>query len=1780
MPRLFLDVPTESALLDEVTQRRQRLSAQRRTVLPQTALLAESYADAYPWMDASAIQSLVQAGVAPDEPQVQQVATLAAQQAAADGDFDVQADDVPDSWLESLGNAVKSFVAPVTRTGFTILMSPFEEVQALLSSAGTAIFDETEAGQVGLLSDPLGNLAKIVGDVVDVPNLISDFWSNYTEKAARSHGLIALSNIIDGTGSGLGEGFLPGGAVFEEREAAKHRLQLDGQFVTPGRLIARQFTEPGTFQWQMLSGLNDFAQNLVLDPVIIPLVKLSKAQKATKAFQTTGVISGLRKTVGREEAVNYFLTHKKGQAVVRALTENTDAYTAWKAIGKPSTGGTDVAKRLAATRSETGTFDVLSRVLGLTVRERPNPRFVNRVTSKSNYGSRFGGGARVATADNSRLTVMGRMARSGDDVDTVLIPSKVGNSSFSHKIRFELDGRKFTIDEYANRGTRTADNTGDVVLTDGTVLKGTRGEVNTIGREIDETIEALGDAGLTINEWRELAVSGTRSATADNSRLGVLGRMGRLGEDVPKSMIDPDNIDDAALQLDRWMINAQIPESTRAARFAEMAAMSPGDEVEMFSIIGKAAKDSEGVMVKQFGVKPDRARKVTAMYENLSDDLRAFDLDDMGNHVDVLAPLRVNVGDQILDLRPMPGMVSELVNKIPLPGDFREIRRLTPVIKQLGWLYDNGVWRGGLDMLTAAMIEVWVPAQLLRGAVLTRIGGEEQLRMAGVGLDSLFRHPASAIAWQLSIDPKSKLGLKLAKAAKKVIDPKGTTTVKGVPFDEISEHVAAMSRGSAGWKGLPGETVTGRYVKARFGDPDFNEGWASQFSKMANDPVFRRVAGGLKEGDFRSIGSKAGRVAADPTPSPLPKLSSFGPGELASEGNLGKYTNLVYRETNIDETLAFLGRTQKTSPEDLFFANTPDLAIGQGKNTGVLIEFDAGGIRGVVNQQKPAWEAVWDTGQAEFLARYQSPTSLSSQVRSITIKKGAKASSKGKGFALQDELAQLEAKGWAKTKNADGSVTYRRPSAAGATTGSPSGNNFDDVAEWFWKGTGQESRMKLGRIEGRSALIGDRSAADAYLKQNYFDRLERITNGNPDLVELVAKGRFGTPTSKLAKKVNIRAFGSERTLMKVLEESYQSAAPKWVGTPEKIAKGSGPGHRTLARLDRVVERGFEALWSRPTNWLARSPTFRQFYWIRAGELIGDATADVQVALIKNARIANLGGAAEAELAAKVVKHGAGTKLTSLDDIDMLARGFALDEVKTLLYDLQKRNQTFDMMRLVFPFGEAWKEIVTSWGRIVRQNPVVIRRTQQALEGLRAPSVFGEAETDPGTGEGFFAPDPQTGEEVFHYPGGAWVSKLLGMDQAGFDFTGRAAGLNMATTTMLPGFGPVAQIPASILLPNTPKWDDVRDVLLPFGEAEGIFDAVTPAWFDKLRTVFADPDPARDRLFANTVADVQRALLRGGDYDMDTVQGQQKLFDDAVGKARIIYAIRGVAQFGLPTGPSLTWNTTDLAGNLVPVKLLADDLRTLTEAYGGNRHEAFTEWVRRYGVDNVLAVIGKSTAIVDRPVTEKGDAWLRAHPEQERAYEMTVGLFAPEPAVGDFDYNAYLRAFATGAREPLSPAEQISLANDFLGRVQWEQAKKIADSRPGPTTSVWLADVRQQIMEAYPGFDGWVSRAIWEKRPKPDEMIAELRAAVTDPVLAETDAGQGTLIYLSALAMADEMVTRLPGNTRHYQQAKSAEHIRDWLRLVSRQIIEEHPDFARMWRMVFERELADDVEVAA
>lgn len=354
----------------------------------------------------------------------------------------------------------------------------------------------------------------------------------------------------------LGTGFLPGGKIYEERERAKQRLSLDGQFLTPGRLIARTMVEPGSTEYQVLSGLGDAALDLYADPTAAGLKAVSRGAQAARTFQAPGVLAGIRKTVDPAGAVNHFLGTNPGRGLVRFLTENRDVETAWRAIGQADLS---LARRLANTTSETETFEILRDTLGTVIRERPTASFVNRGAGTTlgfllggrggaQYGRLFGGGAVVKrAATNNRLL------------------------------------RTVTID-------------------------------------------------------------------------------GRLLIDLPDHYLDVNDVNQAAKSLDRWMRTARFSDEMRKARLAELSELADGDNVGLFHVKRRVMDDTEGLLVTEWGMRRSEARKITQLWGNVADDLRAFDVDDMGRHVDVLAPLRVNVAGETIDVSPTPGLIAELVD--------------------------------------------------------------------------------------------------------------------------------------------------------------------------------------------------------------------------------------------------------------------------------------------------------------------------------------------------------------------------------------------------------------------------------------------------------------------------------------------------------------------------------------------------------------------------------------------------------------------------------------------------------------------------------------------------------------------------------------------------------------------------------------------------------------------------------------------------------------------------------------------------------------------------------------------------------------------------------------------------------------------------------------------------------------------------------------------------------------------------------------------------------------
>ena len=155
----------------------------------------------------------------------------------------------------------------------------------------------------------------------------------------------------------------------------------------------------------------------------------------------------------------------------------------------------------------------------------------------------------------------------------------------------------------------------------------------------------------------------------------------------------------------------------------------------------------------------------------------------------------------------------------------------------------------------------------------------------------------------------------------------------------------------------------------------------------------------------------------------------------------------------------------------------------------------------------------------------------------------------------------------------------------------------------------------------------------------------------------------------------------------------------------------------------------------------------------------------------------------------------------------------MTEVQELLYDLTKRKKLAYNLRGIFPFGEAYIEIMTTWARLLKENPEILRRGQVTVNAARASNPFSPVE-----GEGFLGEDEVTGEEVFYYPMiDDFVSdRLFGEDRnVGVRLPGYAGSLNLALE-IVPGIGPAVAIPASFFVNASPTFDEAKKVLFPYG----------------------------------------------------------------------------------------------------------------------------------------------------------------------------------------------------------------------------------------------------------------------------------------------------------------------------------------------------------------------------
>lgn len=701
-----------------------------------------------------------------------------------------------------------------------------------------------------------------------------------------------------------------------------------------------------------------------------------------------------------------------------------------------------------------------------------------------------------------------------------------------------------------------------------------------------------------------------------------------------------------------------------------------------------------------------------------------------------------------------------------------------------------------------------------------------------------------------------------------------------------------------------------------------------------------------------------------------------------------------------------------------------------------------------------------------------------------------------------------------------------------------------------------------------------RQGADRYV-ESVAHRITEKTRDIPELLDAVRTGRINgvqmfEPGTPFMSRAAVGEIGK-----------YIDVGPEVVRGP-RYTKVRNP-RDSFAGLNRGVDSLFAHLFTKPDNYLSRSPAWRQFYIDHTIALAPKLDASETEKLLAWAA---RNGVSDADVKTLRTLTGTATgeRPLSLDALNDLARGHALDDTKKLLFDLSERGQFFDTFRLIFPFGEAWGEMVTRWGKLLATRPKNLLTIKRVLEGGRSP-VVGDLVGAP-EGKGAFYRD-EFGEERFQYPLTGQLLALVGLPEV--PLTGRLQGLTLGTE-VIPGVGPVAQLPLAALIPDEPAWDPLTKLIFPFGRPDkpgdplSALDEMLPAWARTLTRGGTQGGVTSEgqRAYANTTMDVVRYLASTGDYQIsgNPNSGAEitRMLDDAKSKATWLTLIRGMAQSSAPSSPTYEWYITDPNGQKLPMLTLVADYRAMQEEDFETSTQRF---LAKYGDNAFLLMQGKSVSVssgILPPTTEAND-WLRDNGWAQKSFPSTYGFFAPQG--GEFSSQAYQRQLELQERRPLTPEQFVRAGNDMIAKSIYyaKRDEAMASAKAAGRNS--LTDEQQAYMRGLDeqlraDYEGYGDEAGKLGRATPEEMIDELGRAIDDQRLSDTPMAGTIREYLTQRDRIRAASVENFDSENSYQSAAGAQPYRQYLEQVATTLIDENPDFALVWERVFRAEMNEGI----
>lgn len=533
---------------------------------------------------------------------------------------------------------------------------------------------------------------------------------------------------------------------------------------------------------------------------------------------------------------------------------------------------------------------------------------------------------------------------------------------------------------------------------------------------------------------------------------------------------------------------------------------------------------------------------------------------------------------------------------------------------------------------------------------------------------------------------------------------------------------------------------------------------------------------------------------------------------------------------------------------------------------------------------------------------------------------------------------------------------------------------------------------------------------------------------------------------------------------------------------------------------------------------------------------------------------------------------------TLEEINYLAKGYALDETKRLFYNASQKSNFGDVFRIIAPFGSAWYEVMRRWSRDVARNPEILKRFGNTVQGLQ------DADPD-NDGKGFFWRDPTTGEYQFNYPfdkglapfmggftgflgGAATAGPIGGLVGAGAgagagayvqsqfegvrpQFVAPVKSLNMGLQ-IYPGMGPFAQVAASKLFKKAvpdAKW--FQDFLLPYGEPEVSFITL-PAWANKAWEAFAG-NPEKDRILGDLKIDVIRALGATGQYDLTTEEGKLELEEDAEEKARWLLGFRAFGQMIGPTRPKIDFIVNTKEGD----KMATEISRLFYRYREENNETAVQRLMETLGDDLFLYTAGKSRSVAGGlDGSREFENWMTDNKTLFDKYPEVAGYFGP---VGSkFDYKVFVRQFETpGLRKKTTPSEFIDIAQEVVGRAAWRFVLNQFPAKLSDIDRDILRDEKERIYKEFPGY----AKSGMNVEFLSDRIRNLERAVANAPELAGNPVAEAAAIYFDERTKLIAMARARNGKTL---EAQVNDDLRGQLRIMGEELARTFPEFERLW----------------